>query len=82
MLVHSPEAYPEVEGNTLAVGPGQEMFISVEASHTEGLVNRTMVNNRRRMRIRDAAACLLFLNLYTLAGSEDRSIEYTAPSPG
>ncbi len=36
MLVHGPEAYPEVEGNALAVGTGREIFISVSASHTEG----------------------------------------------
>ena len=36
MLVHRPEAYPEVEGNAIAVGAGREFFVSVSASHTEG----------------------------------------------
>ena len=36
VLVHRPEAYPEVEGNAIAVGAGREFFVSVSASHTEG----------------------------------------------
>ena len=36
VLVHNPRAYPEVEGNAIAIGRGKEYFISIEALHTDG----------------------------------------------
>ena len=36
MLVHNPQAYPEMNGKAVVIEPGKENFVSVSASHTEG----------------------------------------------
>ena len=39
MLVHNPQAYPEMSGKAVVIEPGKEHFVSVSASHTEGYAN-------------------------------------------
>ena len=51
VLVHNPRAYPEVEGNALAVGPGKETFISVTASHTDGWVKIRRSARRKQLNV-------------------------------
>ena len=38
MLVHNPQAYPEMSGKAIVIEPGKENFVSVSASYTEGYV--------------------------------------------
>ena len=36
VLVHNPQAYPEMNGKSVVIESGKENFISVSASHTKG----------------------------------------------
>ena len=38
VLVHNPRSYPELRSKGLVLGSGQEHFVSIAASHTEGSV--------------------------------------------
>ena len=35
LLVHDPSAYPELQSKALAIGSGQEVFITTNAAHTD-----------------------------------------------
>ena len=35
LLVHDPSAYPEVQSKALAIGSGQELFVTANAAHTD-----------------------------------------------
>ena len=36
VLVHNPQAYPEMNGKSVVIESNKENFISVSASHTKG----------------------------------------------
>ena len=35
LLVHDPSAYPELQSKALAIGSGQEVFVTTNAAHTD-----------------------------------------------
>lgn len=35
LLVHDPSAYPEVQSKAVAIGSGQEVFVTTNAAHTD-----------------------------------------------
>ena len=35
LLVHDPSAYPELQSKALAIGSGEEVFVTTKAAHTD-----------------------------------------------
>ena len=46
VLVHSPHDFPEVSGKGLAIGVGQESFISVTGEYIHRLVGNVLLDLR------------------------------------